>query len=292
MKFLAVGFCLLFCFAPLASAQEVEKASEAASPEKAITEEPSTLQPIQLGILQEEVRERWGAPHTIYIPPINEKDTPTVEDYDWGVHVLGLLSDAFRRKTETNEYEVRVFYAPDRRKSQDDPEIRVASVELKPSKPITLLPMLQDLPEAFELCNSGCEMWGSRISTKVMVFPRLPSLRQSRTARLIAYGWKPMPLEKRDDRDDWTLFLRVFLKKRAGDDERTVREIDWMNRPVEQVKVTIDTPRLWLEFDKQAQTLNAPAKRFYEKHPELFKRFPPSLTPEYLNLGTFPKGDK
>ena len=253
MRFMAISVLLgmLLGFPVLGVAQEEKKASEAVSPQEPITEEPSTLQPIQLGILQEEVRERWGAPHTIYIPPINEKDTPTVEDYDWGVHVLGLLSDAFRRKTETNEYEVRVFYAPDRRKSQDDPEIRIITIEFKPAKPTTLLPMLQDLPEALELCSSGCEMVVSKIGPSMLVFPQRPSLLQRRTAQEVVYTWKPMPPEDRDDRLDWTQVVDLSFEKMKGDKDRTVYQIDWMRRRIKKVEINIDTPRRNLELDTQ-----------------------------------------
>ena len=188
MRFLTYSFGLfaLFCLSVFAVGQDdpTENRQEKVA---------STLRPIELGMTQGEVRERWGSPHTIYLSSFQETDFADREDYDWEVHILGLLSDVFDRKTAENKYEVRVYYAPDRRRDLDDPEIRVISVELKPARSLSLLPTLKDLPEAFELCRAGCEVWGRKIVPSVMVFPQHTTLRQRRVAAQVAYTWMTCP---------------------------------------------------------------------------------------------------
>ena len=255
---------------------------------------PSTLRAIELGMTQGEVRERWGSPHTIYLPSFQESDFADREDYDWGVHALRRLSDAFRRKTAKNEYDVRVYYALDRRRDSDDPEIRVINVELKPAKLLPLLPTLKDLPEAFELCRAGCEVWGNLIGPSVVVFPQYTTLRQRRIAAQVAYTWRPIPPEDRDDRFDWTPVVEIKLKKVLRVTKRTVYGIEWMERPVEKAKLQIDVPRRWLEFDDQRQAF---VKRLkddygYKTNPHLYEELRIKLGPHYLKLGTFEPGSE
>ena len=150
---------------------------------------PRTLQPIGLGMTREEVRELWGPPHTMYVPPVREEDFDSREDYDHGVRMYGFLSDAYRRQTARNEYEVRVYYSYDRRKDPQRPAIRAYHVRLHPSRPVPLLRTLEDVPEAAELCRAGCEVWGEKPSPTVQVFPQHPSLSQRRLGELAAHGW-------------------------------------------------------------------------------------------------------
>ena len=272
-------FLVLFLLPATVIAQEtqaVELPNEAAS----------TLRPIELGMTQGEVRERWGSPHTIYLPSFQETDFAKLEDHDWGVHALKLLSDAFRRKTAKNDYNVRVYYGPDRRRDQDLPEIRVIRIELKPAKPLPLLPTLKDLPEAFELCREGCEIWGYRIGPSAMVFPQNPTLLQRRTAEQIAYKWKPMPPEKRDNRLDRTPVVDLSFEEFSGDENRGVHDIRWFERPVERIWITTTIPRRFLELDKQTEALVNNAR---PPLPEWLRR---RWAPNYLKLGTFPEGDK
>ena len=107
-----------------------------------------------------------------------------------------LLSDAYRRQTAHNEYEVRVYYSYDR--TQDvqtsrNPGPIWVRVEPVPPRPVPCEP-LQDVPEAAELCRAGCEVWGEKILPKVLVFPQHASLTQRRLAELVAYDWKPFSM--------------------------------------------------------------------------------------------------
>lgn len=268
---------LLFPAAVIAQESQAEESQERA---------PSTLRPIELGMTRAEVRELWGSPHTMYLPSFQESDFADREDYDWGVHALKRLSDAFHRKTAKNEYNVRVYYGPDRRRDPDLPEIRVIRIELKPAKLLSLLPTLKDLPEAFELCRAGCEVWGHKIGPSVMVFPQNPTVLQRRTAEQIAYKWKPMPPEKRDDRLDWTPVVDVSFEEVSGDENRGVHDIRWFERPVERIWITFTIPRRYLELDKQTEALVNNAQ---PPLPEWLRR---RWAPNYVNLGTFPEGVK
>ena len=239
---------------------------------------PRTLQPIRLGMTREEVRELWGPPHTMYVPPIEEEDFDSREDYDYGVMAYTLLSDAYRRQTARNQYEVRVYYSYDRRKDAQRPEMRAFLVRLKPSRSVPLMRTLRDVPEAAELCRSGCEMWGDKVLPEISVFPQHPSLSQRRLAELVAYKWKPMPPSERDDKHDWTPTVDLHLKKWSGYKERTVHEIEWMDRPIDQVEITINTPRSLIEL----------LEGFYIGLGEVGKR----LGPKFLKLGHFSPGEK
>ena len=75
-------FLVLLLFPATVIAQE----SQAEDLQK---ETSSTLRPIELGMTQEEVRERWGSPHTIYLPSFQESDFADRDDYDWAITVAG-----------------------------------------------------------------------------------------------------------------------------------------------------------------------------------------------------------
>ena len=248
-----ISVCLLFCFAPLASAQEEEKASEAASPQEPITEEPSTLRPLQLGITRKEVRKLWGEPlKCLYVFDIEECTSP--DEYDWSKRKgPRILHDVYKRKTVLNVYSVVVDYEPDQTRSAQRADIRVTGVNFDLEKPMPVLPTLKDLPEALELCNSGCAMLGDIRGgiPDVMVFSQPPTLRQRGLADRIMHGWKPSTAEHRRRRLEWLPTVKLRLEEKPGDINRNVHNIAWFERSVQWVEFSVFAPRTYLKSDKK-----------------------------------------
>ena len=266
MRLLIVGFSLLFCFVPFASAQE-----EAQTESK---ENPRTLQAMKLSITRKEVRELWGVPVGCRYS-IDREQCTAPDEYDWGkLQTIGILADVYRRKTKINTYEVRVYYGLDHRKSRRHPEVRVHSVQFELEKPIEALPTLRDLVEVLDLCNRTCEMHGDHSGgvPLVSVFPQRPTLNQRRQGDLLINVWEPMPLEDRDNRRDWMPTFKLYLEEKAGDRYRKTHDVGWFTRPVTYIKFQANSPRRNLEID-----------RIYGSH----------LGYTMLELGTFdPKSSK
>ena len=242
MRILAVGFCLLFCFVPLAPAQEK-------SPEKAV---PAVKKKFELAITRKEARTRWGEPVECRYTFDPEQCTAP-DEYDWGKRkALGFLYDVYRRKTDNNTYEVQVKFSMDRTKSERHPEIRVISVIFEAQQPTTVLPMLHDIPEALELCKSGCGMYGDNIggTPEVVVYPRHASLLQRRLAERMSNHWERMPLWSRDEGWDWVQAFRLRLEAKPSDQYRKAQDIDWFRRPVKEAIFNVDAPRGNLKFDR------------------------------------------
>lgn len=246
MRFLVVGFCLLFCFLPLAPAQE--KTPEAVAPE-----ESSTLRPIQLGITRQEVRELWGEPlKCLYNFDVEECTAP--DTYDWSKRKdPRILRDVYKRKTSLNVYKVLVSYSLDQTRSARQPDIRVRGIQFDLEKPMQVLPTVKDLPEALELCSSGCAMLGDNRGglPRVMVFSQPPTLRQRGLADRIMHGWKPSPAERRGGGFEWVPTVKLRLEEKPGDINRNVHNIAWFERSVQWVDIFVLAPRTYLQDDKK-----------------------------------------
>ena len=213
---------------------------------------PRTLQPIRLGMTRQEVRAKWGEPLECRYA-YDEEECFDSGEYDWSKRKAVLaLEDIYRRETATSAYDILVQYHWDRRRSHSHPDIRVLYVEIEPEHPVPVRPTLRDLPEALELCRSGCGMYGDIIGPTVMVYPELVTLRQRAKATLIANHWKPLsPSQQARRGGDWSPALELRLEEDAGDKDRSVQEIAWFERPIRLVILNVHWPRGELQLDRR-----------------------------------------
>lgn len=224
--------------------------------EESPKEAPSVQRPMLLGLTRQEARQRWGEPDKCYYT--FDAEQCTSPDYDWStVEILGTLEDVYHRKTAANTYEILVRYNVYQRPSLGKAEIRVIDVEFKPAKPTTVQPMLRDLPEALELCRSGCEMQGFKGGglPSVLVYPQNPTLRQRALADRVMYGWKLAPPEKRGRRMEYIPTVELDLQEKPGDQYRKVHEIPWVDRSVKWVIFSMAPPRSFLDQDRIGRNL-------------------------------------
>ena len=219
-------FLVLLLFPATVIAQE-------AKAEKSSKEAPSVQRPMLLGITRQKARQRWGKPDKCYYT--FDAGQCTSPDYDWStVEILGTLEDVYHRETAVNTYEILVRYNLYQRPALGKAEIRVIDVKFKPANPATVQPMLRDLPEALELCHSGCTMQGDKGGglPSVLVYPQSPTLRQRKLADQVIKGWRPPLFGTRNDRFEWVPTLQLRLQEKPGDQYRKVYDIAWLERQV------------------------------------------------------------
>ena len=233
-------FLVLFLFPAALIAQE----SQAEDLQK---ETPSTLRPIELGIAREDVHRRWGPPTNTNRSLFTADDLASQAGFDRAWETKGLLRDIYVRKTALNDYRVQLDYEPYESKGGAGAVIRLVTVHLDLTEPRTVLPSLRDMPEALELCRSGCNMHGDRTGgvPSVMLYPQNPTLRHRALADRIMYGWKTVPPERRGQRKEWIPTVKFRLQEEFGDQNRPIHDIPtvnaWFERPIKHVSFTMYT---------------------------------------------------
>src|SRR6266851_5510587 len=100
------------------------------------------------------------------------------------------------RKTVVNEYKFRLEFEADRSQSQFHPTDRLKSIRLTVDHPSRAAEILQDMPEAVELCQHGCPMFGRSLDTypnqehDIVVYVPKPTADQHEIAARSQISWR------------------------------------------------------------------------------------------------------
>ena len=207
--------------------------------------DPRTLKPIRLFMTREEVHETWGEPEKYVRGKVERKPLRVTkkyvsrEEYAAGTDVHG---EVYYRKVGSLPFEVQITYRWDMR-DPEHLEMRPLDVQYRMSKPVPAFRLLQELPEAAELCRSGCGIYGDSYTEvpQFVVYPRIRTMSQrieaSRMAGLLM-------LKKGGRRLAWTPVLRLLLPKGFPDKEPKAQETDGFESPIEEIRLVLERPLL------------------------------------------------
>lgn len=284
MRLLTYSFAVfaLFCLSVFARGQD--DAAENRQEKVA-----STLRPIELGIAREDVHRRWGPPTNTNRSLFTAEDLASQEAFQRAWETKGLLRDIYVRKTALNDYRVQLDYEPYESKGGAGAVIRLVTVHLDLTEPRTVLPSLRDMPEALELCRSGCNVHGDRTGgfPSVMVYPQNPTLRHRALADRIMYGWKPVPPGRRGQRKEWIPAVEFRLQEESGDQNRPIHEIAWFERPIKHVSFTMYTPFSDWEEERKTRAFVEGARRYYKNRPQSYENYRRLRRPRLQELSSF-----
>ena len=288
MRFLGVGFSTILCLlavvggvgvapvvaaaaepqatAPAVAAAEKEKPKDAQSeivpifwPEKY---DPRTLKPIRLFMTREEVRKMWGEPATSQYQ-VRDRSTnrSMVKEYspaeyadDVKRYGVQSLKDIYYRKTPTNQFQVTVSYKKYPPESQNEDELRIQDVAFFPATRVPIIPTLDDIPEAADVCGTECGMYGTGHGRFFFgaIYPRYPTKGQ-RLKAIQMTRWKGYLTKEWLDSDwafmaeewikigDWVPAVSLALQVGSVQENLTLQEVDWMQRRVRKVALFYDT---------------------------------------------------
>ena len=281
MRFLGVGFStILFLLAvvggvgvapvaaaePQAAAPAVAAEKEKPQNEKSVVEpipwpekyDPRTLKPIRLFMTGKEVREMWGEPAR-YLYGHIEKNLKirkyiSVDAYEEALKRYGPLADVYYRKTPTNRYEILVDYKQTKRQGPGKLEMNVSHVAFIPATRFPVNQTLNEIAEAAVVCPASCGIIGAMTGIYVRAYPRYPTLFQQEAADLMARIWKPDLYKRSEGKRNWVSELNLWLEWSIRDLSRDVQEIEWFQRPVKTITLTISTPQMDLELEKKTSS--------------------------------------
>ena len=151
----------------------------------------------------------------------------------------------FTRKTSTNLYSIELHFVPDATASQLHPVDRLAGISFTVDHPSPPLEVLQDMPEAVDLCRDGCEIFGRRLDTypvemrNVVAYVAHPSPEQSDLAARLGSTWR-----KPDVEGTWTPAIILSWRADRPDSDHPAKPIDWLRQPVERAEVTSIEPEV------------------------------------------------
>jgi hypothetical protein len=202
--------------------------------EKASGTAPEALpsKSFSLGMTREEVIRALGPPRMHFVP--RARRYFTAAEYDAALSVYGLVDDVYTRRTQANEYQVRMHYMLDSLKSRLHPETRLGGVTFVIDRPASMPAVLADIPEALSLCAAGCRVIGltSSVSPEIIVYPENPKPEQLELGRLVATGWKG-----ESSGFNWVLAIRLSWEEAAGAYGRSAAgSRDWMAHPIEEFR--------------------------------------------------------
>jgi hypothetical protein len=153
--------------------------------------------------------------------------------YDEIVETMGQPPRGFNsytRHTEANEYKINLRFSSDDSTSRLHPTRRLESAELVVDRPTSVKELLQDIPEAVELCEKGCSLLAVLVDNvgnyepHIIAYVERPNEDQSRLAALIATHWRPD-----EARVQWV--PAIVLKWKTKLPESVVP--NWLEQPLE-----------------------------------------------------------
>jgi hypothetical protein len=132
----------------------------------------------------------------------------------YGVRAVG---DVYMRQTSMNLYRIKVAWLPDETTSRLHPTMRVRWLKMDVDKPAPAAVILGDLPEAVEICKTGCDLYGVAeggidvLGSFVLAFPSRPSPEQLRTGLLLATNFQGGEVH-----ENWCVGVMLALEKSGG----------------------------------------------------------------------------
>ena len=240
MRFLAVGFWLVvFCLSAVGCREE-----------EPVNYNPRTLQPIQLFMTQQDLWKQWSTPKEHLYLKVNRENysvqakTFPPEEYEAYVKAFGLVRDIYERKIAIQVYRIEIEYHKFQSEEQTDPQILVRQVTFFPNRSLSLRAFLNELPEAQQLCRSGCGIiaYKSEYFSSVTVYPKNPTVHQRTIASQVMRMREPEYFKKLGETADWMPVLKFDLSQGPEDKLRSVQEIEWMDRFFQFITLKIAPP--------------------------------------------------
>jgi hypothetical protein len=152
-------------------------------------------------------------------------------EYGAAVRVYGAenVNEIYRRRTRSNVYQLNIGYSFDDFESRLNPTLRVWQMLFEADRKTTLMQMLEDNPEAAEVCRKGCVVdsskWGGNTTLLALA---VPSAQQEIMGRLSVYR-----------NDTLVTAILSFTWQRGS----TAVE-DWRNQPVTTFQIRMETPHI------------------------------------------------
>lgn len=146
------------------------------------------------------------------------------------------------RRTDVNEYELRLEFGQDDSESRLHPVTRLRRVEIAIDRPRPAKEVLADIPEALQLCGSGCSLLGVvtdgnfNYEPHIIAYPAQPTAEQSRVAALLGTNWRPETAKAA-----WVPAVILTWKTSYGS---SYAPVDWLNQPIEAATFTVVAPSI------------------------------------------------
>jgi len=144
------------------------------------------------------------------------------------------------RRTDLNEYELRLEFGQDDSESRLHPVTRLRRVEIAIDRPRPAKEVLADVPEALQLCDRGCSLLGVvtdgnfNYEPHIIAYPAQPTAEQSHVAALLGTNWRPETAKAA-----WVPAVILSWKSSYGS---SYAPVDWLNQPIEAATFTVVAP--------------------------------------------------
>jgi len=174
-----------------------------------------------LGATVDDTYKAFGPPSQWYAwtPPDSTHILNSNLERDAALQVCGVraVGDVYMRQTSMNLYRIKVAWLPDETTSRLHPTMRVRWLKMDVDKPAPAAVILGDLPEAVEICKTGCDLYGVAeggidvSGSFVLAFPSRPSPEQLHTGLLLATNFQGGEV-----RQNWCVGVMLALEKSGG----------------------------------------------------------------------------
>jgi len=187
-----------------------------------VTTAQTTVAPsaFSLGATMDETYKVFGAPSQWYAYSAGSAhflNSSIERDAALQVYGVRAVGDVYMRQTSANLYRIKVAWLPDETASRLRPTMRVRWLTKDVDKPAPVATILGDLPEAAEICKTGCDLYGVadgdfQVSgSYVLALPSNPSPAQLQTGLLLATNFEGGGVH-----EAWCIGIMLALKKSGG----------------------------------------------------------------------------
>ena len=181
-----------------------------------------------LGMPRGEVHKRIGVPGQWWS---QSGYLHSLIEYGAAVKVYGAenVNEIYHRRTRSNTYQLNIGYSFDDFESRLNPTLRIWQMLFEADRKTTLMQMLEDTPEAVEVCRKGCVVrsssWDGGGNTRLLALA-VPSAQQEIMGRLSAY------------QNETLVTANLSFTWQRGSPALE----DWRNQPVTTLQIMMETP--------------------------------------------------
>lgn len=193
---------------------------------------PESPKVFQFGASQDEMYKVFGAPTKWYVSQTG-RHLDSLDEFTAASKVWPAIEDVFMRDTPTNLYEIRVWWRADSRTSRLRPTMRVYQLDALVDKPAPAKAILSDVPEGFELCKLGCDLYGVvdglHYTNYLLVIPSKPTAQQLKLGAELATDFKSEGTDH-----DFCIAIKLELDGTSAIDKKPP---DWNNGKVVEIEI-------------------------------------------------------
>jgi hypothetical protein len=193
-------------------------------------------------------------PFVLLSPARGQRHDSSDQTLARGTFELGMTPDAaskslgppsngsyrYARRTDINEYELRLEFGQDDSESRLHPVTRLRRVEIMIDRPRPAKLVLADIPEALQLCDGGCSLLGGisdaifLYEPHIIAYPVRPTAKQSSLAALLGTNWRPGTAK--------TAWVPAVILRWGSPYGTSHGPVDWLNKPIERATFTVVAP--------------------------------------------------